>query len=435
MNKILEARDNRVSLIESLLKKGIVISLRCNYPGKNKKNRYTDKVINYMNEVIKERFNVSESQYIDEGEGPVYLYVLTDTRSKGVKLSAIGIENQHLLGRLVDIDVYDKTIKSLSRHDFQVPSRKCYLCDEEAVNCIVHKRHSLETLIHFFHQTVDLYEKLPIDIIEYTNQAMLYELFTYPSFGLVSPYSSGAHQDMDYFTFIDSISVLNKYMLQFAYLAYQEKQIEKMLDEAINIGKVCEKEMFCKTKGVNTHKGLIFVLGTLVMSSIKMFYHNDSFDKIFENCRIITKNKLHELNQIDDNKLSNGEKVYLKYQKEGVRKEASLGFPIIQEALKYLDLENKDSLIKTLIYIMSLCEDTTIIHRKGLDGLEYVKKTMNHLMKEGFDNKLLLKINDQFIKEGISPGGSADLLCGTIFLSLIKNKMIKRREKWLIKKQ
>ncbi len=112
-------------------------------------------------------------------------------------------------------------------------------------------------------------EKIFLEIIEYTNQAMLYELCTTPSFGLVSPYSKGAHQDMDYFTFIDSISVLNKYMFQFAQLGYQDKAIGDLDFEAIEIGLACEKEMFQKTKGINTHKGLIFVLGTLVVSVAK----------------------------------------------------------------------------------------------------------------------------------------------------------------------
>jgi len=258
---------------------------------------------------------------------------------------------------------------------------------------------------------------------------MLYELFTYPAFGLVSPYSSGSHQDMDYYTFIDSISVLNKYMLQFAKLGYQEKAIEKMIEEAIEIGLACEEDMFQKTKGINTHKGLIFVLGSLVISAMKVLFNGDTFEMIFNNCATLTKGKLDDLKKLDINHLSNGEKIYLKYQLEGVRKEASLGFPIIQDALKVLDLENKDTLVKTLIYIMSQCVDTTIIHRIGLDGLAYVQESMSILIAEEYDNELLLKINEQFISKGISPGGSADLLCGTVFLSLIKNKVTKGRER------
>lgn len=275
-------------------------------------------------------------------------------------------------------------------------------------------------------------KNLCLDIIEYTNQAMMYELFTYPSFGKVSPHSSGSHRDMDAFNFIDSISVLNKYMYQFAELGYNSDGIESMYDDAVKIGIACEKAMFNKTNGINTHKGLIFVLGTLVVSSMKALYDNGSFEIIFDNCKLLVDRKRDDLyhlnNQTPDTKLSNGEKIFLQYQIEGVRKEAYLGFPTIKKALEYIDLDNKDSLVETLVFIMSLCDDTTIINRKGINRLDTVKKTMSEIVSLGFPKDLISLTSQSYEKEGISPGGSADLLCGTIFLSLIKNKFSKRSE-------
>lgn len=429
MMNILEARDKRVALIEKLLKDNVtVISLRCNYPGRDKNNSYTQKVISVINDVIVNKFSIISTKYISSSEGPVYIYTLGERPDK-VKLHALEIENNHFLGRLVDIDVYYQSLKSLSRNDFSEKSRQCFLCDDYAHNCIVTKRHSQYELSMYFHQLVDRFEKLPIEIIEYTNQAMLYELFIEPSFGLVTPYSKGSHKDMDHYTFIDSISVLNKYMLEFAYLGFQNIPLDKLLNEAIKIGKDCEKAMYSKTNGINTHKGLIFVLGSIVVSTMKTIYDGCSFNTIFTNIQNLTQPKMRELENLQQGSLTNGEKIYLSYKIAGVRKEASLGFPIIQKALKLLNLNDRDTYIKTLIYIMSLTDDTTIINRKGLEGLNYVKKTMKNLYENGYDENTLAKINHQFIKEGISPGGSADLLCGTIFLSLIKNNIYRRREK------
>lgn len=273
-------------------------------------------------------------------------------------------------------------------------------------------------------------EELFLDVIEYTNQAMLYELFTYPSFGLVSPFSTGSHSDMDYFTFIDSTSVLNKYMFKFACLGFSDLSFAEIYEKAVKIGVDCEGEMFEKTKGVNTHKGLIFVLGTLVCTSMKTLYNNQTFENIFINSSLLIKDKLFDLHNIskEEEILSNGEKIYLRYNIEGVRKEAYMGFPIIQKSLNVLNINDKESFIKTLIYIMSECDDTTIIHRLGLDELNYVKETMKNLFKKGFDIIELKRVEKEFIKKGISPGGSADLLCGTIFLSLIENKFKTRRK-------
>ncbi len=425
MNELLEARDKRVGIIESLLENNdYVLSLRCNYPGLKKDNKYTHKVINVFNEVIYYRFAVSDSIFLCDLEGPVYLYVVNHTDVIELKKQTILLENNHPLGRLVDIDVYYKSIKSVSRKDVSVPSRKCFLCGENAFNCMVLKKHELSELIEYYHRVVDKYDQVPLDIIEYTNQAMMYELCIYPKFGLVSPYSQGSHADMDHFLFIDSISVLNKYMYQFAQLGFKEQEIEDMYEEAIRIGLNCEREMFQKTKGVNTHKGLIFVLGSLVVACAKVIFAKKAFSDIFMYVMRLTKAKLGELNQLDTNKLSNGEEIYLKYGIAGARKEAALGFPIIQNALNILDIENKNTYVKTLIYIMSVCDDTTIIHRKGPEGLEYVRTTMKELWENTTDQKLM-EINDRFIKEGISPGGAADLLCGTIFLSLIKKYLNK----------
>lgn len=425
--KILADREKRVAHIEKLLEDNVtVISLRCNYPGRDKNNADTQKVMQIINEVIKKRLEILTQKYFTSSEGPVYLYTVKDEPKK-VKSEMIEIEDQHFLGRLVDIDVYYDSIKSLSRKDFQKQMRSCFLCNKEAFDCIVNKRHSLEELTNYFHKQVERFDKLPLEIIEYTNQAMLYELFITPSFGLVTPYTKGAHHDMDHFTFIDSISVLNKYMYEFACLAKENLSWDKLLTKAINIGKNCEEAMLIKTKGINTHKGLIFILGSLVISVMKTIMDGYDFNNIFTYCQKLTSPKLKELKSLHHNNLSNGEKVYLKYKIAGARKEASLGFPIIQEALKLLDVDDKNTLIKTLIYIMSVCDDTTIINRKGIEGLNYVKKTMLELSKKTYDEASLLEVSRKFIEEGISPGGSADLLCGTIFLSLIKNNIFRRR--------
>ncbi|MDF2698794.1 MAG: citXG [Haloplasmataceae bacterium] len=263
-------------------------------------------------------------------------------------------------------------------------------------------------------------ENLFLEMIEYTNQAMMYELFTDPSFGLVSPYTKGSHKDMDHFTFIDSISVLNKYMYKFAKLGYVSGSISSLYNEAVKLGILCEKEMFDKTKGINTHKGLIFVLGTLVCSYTKLIYDHQNFKNFFNYCSQLISKKQYELDSLKVGN-TNGEKIYLKYKIAGVRKEAYLGFPLIQRALGYFDLNDQTSLVKTLVFLMSECDDTTIINRVGMDGLEYVKEQMKELLNKGFDIKALKIIESEFINRGISPGGSADLLCGTIFVSLIKN--------------
>jgi triphosphoribosyl-dephospho-CoA synthetase len=259
---------------------------------------------------------------------------------------------------------------------------------------------------------------IALELMEFANQAMCYELLTYPSFGLVSPYSKGSHEDMDHFTFIDSISVLNKYMYLFAKNGYQDQPLSELFDTAIQIGIECEKDMFTKTRGINTHKGLIFVLGTLISCSARALYYKEGFDQVFKYCQTFGMGKLEEFEQLNQKeKLSHGEMIYLKEKIGGVRQEAALGFPILQQAWKWVDFDHKDSLVKTLIYLMGHCEDTTIIHRCGLETLEEVQRTMKQIVQNGFNLHEINEIEAAYIERGISPGGSADLLVGAIYLA------------------
>ncbi len=161
MSTVLEARDYRVAQIETLLDANkIIISLRCNYPGVNKDNEETRLVIRTIHEVISMTFPVLQQQFINGGEGPIFLYLLDLKNGQQVKEKTMEIENHHPLGRLVDIDVYDNSIKSLSRKDFNEAQRKCFLCDKDAFICIVHKNHTLEELTNYYKKRVEAYEKM-----------------------------------------------------------------------------------------------------------------------------------------------------------------------------------------------------------------------------------------------------------------------------------
>lgn len=147
--------------------------------------------------------------------------------------------------------------------------------------------------------------EISMTISSFAIQAMLYEVSSYPSPGLVSPMSNGAHRDMDYFTFIDSTSVLSK---------------------------------------------------------------------------------------------------------------------------QNSDLNLNDRLVHTLIGIMGVCNDSTIIHRHNPQILEEVKDKARKIieiggMKTACGREKINNLCEEFIERNISPGGSADLLGVTVFLYLVEQYM------------
>ncbi len=160
MMKILEARDKRVEFIENLIPlNNVIISLRSNYPGTNKDNEATRKVIGYMDLYIRENIPVMKFHKLNNGEGLTYIYIINSQDAVSIKNKTVEIENTHKLGRLIDIDVYYKSIKSISRSELNISKRKCFICNKDAFLCIVGKTHDLELLTNYFKRNLIEYEK------------------------------------------------------------------------------------------------------------------------------------------------------------------------------------------------------------------------------------------------------------------------------------
>lgn len=277
--------------------------------------------------------------------------------------------------------------------------------------------------------------EISLDIGAMASKAILYEVSCFPSPGLVSPTSTGSHKDMNYYTFIDSTFAINKYLVLFANEGMKKDELPKIFLNIKKIGIEAEKAMFKSTKDVNTHKGMIFLIGICTAAASYAIYHKKNFSDI-QNiiktmCAGISKKDFKNLNKKN---LTNGEKLYLEYGITGIRGEVEKGIPL---AFDYglnlyensLSLEENERLVHTLIGIMQFCDDSTVIHRAGIEGLNYVKNISKEVMSLGgvktdIGKRMINKLNNDFIEKNISPGGSADLLGVTVFLHFIKEYMI-----------
>ena len=264
-------------------------------------------------------------------------------------------------------------------------------------------------------------------------EAMMKEVACYPSFGLVSPVSAGAHSDMTHYTFIESSAVLHRYFLEMAHIAMSGAGIDEIFARCRKVGVEAEKAMYRKTGGINTHKGMIFVLGiTVVAAGIVVAgkrKFKDISEKIKEMTRGIVEAELKHLSLKTD--LTHGERVFLEYGITGIRGEVEAGIPAVFEhgLVIYEDsgLPQNERLVYTLLGIMAYCEDTTILYRHNLDTLREVKRRSQEILKSfGGPEKIhmdtLKKISQEFSERRISPGGCADLLAVTIFLSLVREE-------------
>jgi len=74
-----------------------------------------------------------------------------------VKRLAVQFEDQFTLGRLFDLDVLtvqDGQVKPLSRSDFDLPVRTCFICGRPAKECARSRRHSVAELQTMISQRV-----------------------------------------------------------------------------------------------------------------------------------------------------------------------------------------------------------------------------------------------------------------------------------------
>ena len=150
--EILQSREDRRTRQLDILKsyESSLISFTLNTPGIVKDNEMYREI---HKEGLKAIINILDSKgismiYQDEinkstgSEG----YIAVDFDAVKVKKILIELEESHPLGRIFDIDVFDKNHNQISRSDLNKGSRSCLLCNKNARICIREKNHTIEEL-------------------------------------------------------------------------------------------------------------------------------------------------------------------------------------------------------------------------------------------------------------------------------------------------
>lgn len=269
-------------------------------------------------------------------------------------------------------------------------------------------------------------------IATFAIQSILYEAACYPKPGLVTPLSNGAHYDMSYFTFLNSTAAISGYFEQWVTLGQRQCTPKEAFVNMRALGIHAEKAMFESTQGVNTHKGMIFLMGIATTACSYAHRHKIPFQEIPQLIQKMTEGIIEDdfKNLASKKTLTHGERLYLDYGITGVRGEAQNGMPTVfkhglptYEATH--DLDQNSRLVHTLMTLISVCDDTTILHRHSMSTLNEVKALATHFIKQGGmrqenPHESLQALEDMFILKHISPGGSADLLAVTVFFERIK---------------
>lgn len=278
----------------------------------------------------------------------------------------------------------------------------------------------------------------PKKLSDFATKSLLYEIQLSPKPGLVNFHNSGSHKDMNFYTFLNSISAISPFWEEFVVAGFNfHLDLSKALPVVRQIGLKTENAMFTASQNVNTQKGLVFLLGLSIFAIAYLHKKNDDFQEedfiktLQQICKDLVEKELLN-NQSETN--THGEKTFAKFglQGAGVRFEAQNGFPLVFEiALPFLENNLKDIsflnrekaddvLLNTLLKIMSQLNDSNVLYRKGEEKATKLKE----LSKLAFQNKEYYKsLNDFCLKENISPGGSADMLALSLFFFFVKQEL------------
>lgn len=440
-------RDKRVAYQEHLLKENkdkTLVTIRINYPGIEKSNYITDNIVNTIyNEILTYygKFIVFEDKYKNK-EG-IVAHFLFDLDFVNVKKEMINVEEEHILGICLDIDVYtlknDKVI-GISRSDLFKKPRRCFICDLDAKICSRAQTHTIDEIKNYFELVYKNFkdsqkktDSLAYEVSQMALKAMISEVSTFPSFGLVSPISSGAHKDMDYYTFLNSAVAITPFLKKMFEVGYSYYSPEYIFDAIRDIGKECEEKMFEATNNINTHKGMIFLMGISMAAIGKALYENKEFYQIQDIIKSMVKNILDDFKELHKKeKLTHGERLYLEYGFTGIRGQVQDGLSVLFDNIidNYInsDLKENDLYTQILIELMARVEDSTVVYRHDISTLRKVQSDAKDLLNMGgiFTEEGRQKchhLEDLYIKENISPGGCADLLAISILLIDVKKRL------------
>ncbi len=255
---------------------------------------------------------------------------------------------------------------------------------------------------------------LPYLAADLAEAALRQELDTTPKPGLVDRNNSGAHSDMDYDSMSAGIRALRPWFVRMAVEAVQGLNPAKIKEAGIE----AEKSMLEATGGVNSHKGALFCVGLTVAAA--------SFLAATEGG--VTEQRLRPLltqaaSGIAAANGTHGAGVISKYRVKGALESAREAYPeLFSEWLPYYRSLEGDRYRnhKTLLKIMTVLDDTNVLHRGGGEALARVRRDAAALLGD-FSERRLEELDRQYISANISPGGSADMLSLTIFISTIIN--------------
>ncbi|SNY93198.1 triphosphoribosyl-dephospho-CoA synthase [Cohaesibacter sp. ES.047] len=277
-------------------------------------------------------------------------------------------------------------------------------------------------------------------LADLAHEALIAEATLTPKPGLVDRRNNGSHEDMTLTTFMASAEVLHPHFAQFVTLGRDTSHdpAPQAFAQLRSHGLTCENAMNRGTGGINTHKGAIFAFGLLLGAAGRCIGQGRSLTP-----ELLCQSVAEMLSGLVDRELvrqrhtatTAGEHIFRRYGLSGARGEAEGGFPtVMRYALPAFSRaiqnghDTESALLAAMLELLAHNRDTNLVTRGGIEELFLVRRLARDLRKTGGVNsdrfhEDLMAMDDDLIARNLSPGGSADLVAVTWFLSQIPRVM------------
>ena len=226
------------------------------------------------------------------------------------------------------------------------------------------------------------------------------------SFGCVSYFTQGSHDDMDWRLFEKSgLTIINS-------LNETSWSNIKNFRDLKARGVEIEQDMFKATMGINTHKGLIFLQLFLAYAYV--------FDIKWDKLVNFISDFSYKLR--DDYQSEN---MAIIWKENGLRDIRNFPLTGFKEIIDLVDFISNKAISDTrlTLFLIANTDDTTTFHRSNLDTLTYVQERAKEILTledEIVYEKEVKQLNDFYVNNRISSGGVADLFTTIRTLELLR---------------
>lgn len=231
-----------------------------------------------------------------------------------------------------------------------------------------------------------------------------------------------------------------------------EAKSERFLSRLRLLGVCAERDMRLATNGVNTHKGILFSMGLLAASAGYLLSKNNPelcaceqgapsrrcpvlLSELLSHSASLAAHMLRDTAKSPDKAQSftSGERLYRESGVAGVRGEAASGFASVRTALPKLrqlirgGMSLNDAGARVLLLLIASTDDSNIAARAGVKRQREIKALIcRHLEQtalEKITGEWIASLDSMFVRENVSPGGSADLLALSYMLYFLSENL------------